>query len=93
LIVGEDHFSKKQIKARVDATKANGKTLQNELAAQKTSGVDRTLESLGKVKYTSIKKPAGQTKGHVGGRTDRVSCGFERSKDLLSHGSGIKIRI
>jgi hypothetical protein len=34
------------------------------LAAQKTSGVDRTSESLGKVKYTSIKKPDGQTKGH-----------------------------
>jgi hypothetical protein len=34
------------------------------LAAQKTSGVDRTSESLGKVKYTSIKKPDSQTKGH-----------------------------
>jgi hypothetical protein len=64
LIVDNDHFSQKRIKEQVKTAKESGTILQNELAAQKTSGVDRTAESLGMVKYTTIKKLDGENKGY-----------------------------
>jgi hypothetical protein len=47
------------------SSKENGKILQNELAAQNITGVDRTTASRGMVKYTAIKKPDGENKGHI----------------------------
>jgi hypothetical protein len=63
-IVGNDYFSQQQIEEQVQTAKENCKILQNELAAQKTTEVDCTAESLRMVKYTSIKKPDGENKGH-----------------------------
>jgi hypothetical protein len=53
------------MEARLKASRENGKKLRPELAAQKSKGVDCTSESLGKVKYTFLKKPDGETNGHI----------------------------
>jgi hypothetical protein len=57
-IVGSEHFSNARIEAKVNAVKANGKILRPELAAQKTSGVHRTGECQGLIKYIAVKKPS-----------------------------------
>jgi hypothetical protein len=63
--VGDDHFSKTRINQRLKTATEKGKILRHELAAQKIKGVDRTSASRGMVKYTAIKKPDGENKGHI----------------------------
>jgi len=56
LMVGKLHFSKDRTDDKLNAIEEMGEELRQEMATQKKSGVDRTAESQGYVKYTNVKK-------------------------------------